>query len=161
MGMESHEYPSQVVHSSIALLQERFRELQRVKEMREEKELLRLLSEPNNNNTSYINKQFNLMKSLTPDQYYYEPTKLIFQPNLVPHHQTTPLPKPQVSLSLWPTFQTSFHEEQYYYVNTNEMSPDLLMKSSSWPIIVNSPSFKSSMNDSVDHEPDVDTSLHL
>uniref|UniRef100_A0A803QBX2 Uncharacterized protein n=1 Tax=Cannabis sativa TaxID=3483 RepID=A0A803QBX2_CANSA len=32
-------------HSSIALLQERFRQLQRAKEMREEKELLRLLSE--------------------------------------------------------------------------------------------------------------------
>lgn len=32
-------------HSSIALLQERFRKLQKAKEMREEKELLRLLSE--------------------------------------------------------------------------------------------------------------------
>lgn len=33
------------VHSSIALLQERFRQLQRAKEMRQEREVLRLLSE--------------------------------------------------------------------------------------------------------------------
>ncbi|KAK8527127.1 hypothetical protein V6N13_084986 [Hibiscus sabdariffa] len=33
------------VHSSIALLQERFRKLQRAKEMRQEREVLRLLSE--------------------------------------------------------------------------------------------------------------------
>uniref|UniRef100_A0A1D1Y2Y3 SPBc2 prophage-derived uncharacterized protein yotK n=1 Tax=Anthurium amnicola TaxID=1678845 RepID=A0A1D1Y2Y3_9ARAE len=33
------------VHSSIALLQERFRQLQRVREMREERELLRACSE--------------------------------------------------------------------------------------------------------------------
>lgn len=33
------------VHSSIALLQERFKQLQRVKEMRQEREVLRLLSE--------------------------------------------------------------------------------------------------------------------
>ncbi|KAL9669763.1 hypothetical protein QQ045_007312 [Rhodiola kirilowii] len=34
-----------VCHSSIALLQERFRRLERAKEMREERELFRLLSE--------------------------------------------------------------------------------------------------------------------
>lgn len=33
------------VHSSIALLQERFRQLQKVKEMREERELLRLFAQ--------------------------------------------------------------------------------------------------------------------
>ncbi|KAE8691140.1 putative Heavy metal transport/detoxification superfamily protein [Hibiscus syriacus] len=33
------------VHSSIALLQERFRQLQKAKEMRQEREVLRLLSE--------------------------------------------------------------------------------------------------------------------
>ncbi|XP_062086825.1 uncharacterized protein LOC133793505 [Humulus lupulus] len=155
MGRESHEYPTQVVHSSIALLQERFRELQRVKEMREEKELLRMLSEPKN--STY--KQFD-MKSLTltsQSQYYYEPAKLFFQPDLVPQ-QT---PTPQVSLSLWPTFQNSF-EEQYHYVSSSFNESPLLMKA--WPMIVNSPSFQPSMNksqDYVDHEADVDTSLHL
>ncbi|GLU17328.1 hypothetical protein SLE2022_337000 [Rubroshorea leprosula] len=34
-----------VVHPSIALLQERFRQLERAKEMRQEKELLRMLPE--------------------------------------------------------------------------------------------------------------------
>lgn len=34
-----------LLHSSIALLQERFRELQRIREMREKRELLRLFSE--------------------------------------------------------------------------------------------------------------------
>ncbi|GKV49487.1 hypothetical protein SLEP1_g56238 [Rubroshorea leprosula] len=34
-----------VVHPSIALLQERFRQLERAKEMRQEKELLRMLLE--------------------------------------------------------------------------------------------------------------------
>nr|DAD23614.1 TPA_asm: hypothetical protein HUJ06_025077 [Nelumbo nucifera] len=42
MGRQSSD-PT-IVHSSIALLQERFRQLQRVKEMREEKELLRLFT---------------------------------------------------------------------------------------------------------------------
>ncbi|PIA58188.1 hypothetical protein AQUCO_00500250v1 [Aquilegia coerulea] len=44
MGRENSE-PTVVMHSSIALLQERFRQLQRVKEMREERELLKLFSE--------------------------------------------------------------------------------------------------------------------
>nr|DAD20265.1 TPA_asm: hypothetical protein HUJ06_021728 [Nelumbo nucifera] len=43
MGRQSSD--STVAHSSIALLQERFRQLQRVKEMREERELLRFYSE--------------------------------------------------------------------------------------------------------------------
>ncbi|KAF3453342.1 hypothetical protein FNV43_RR03782 [Rhamnella rubrinervis] len=40
-------------HSSIALLQERFRQLQKAKEMREEKELLRLYSESGSGRRSY------------------------------------------------------------------------------------------------------------
>ncbi|MQL88363.1 hypothetical protein Taro_020913 [Colocasia esculenta] len=45
MGREGGSNPT-AVHSSIALLQERFRQLQRVKEMREERELLRACTEP-------------------------------------------------------------------------------------------------------------------
>ncbi|XVE80499.1 hypothetical protein DITRI_Ditri14bG0144900 [Diplodiscus trichospermus] len=41
MGRQSEP----AIHSSIALLQERFRQLQRAKEMRQEREVLRLLSE--------------------------------------------------------------------------------------------------------------------
>lgn len=40
-------------HSSIALLQERFRQLQKAKEMREEKELMRLHSESGTGRRSY------------------------------------------------------------------------------------------------------------
>nr|VVW60284.1 unnamed protein product [Nymphaea colorata] len=43
--MGRHANDSAVLHSTIALLQERFRQLQRVKEMREEKELMRLVAE--------------------------------------------------------------------------------------------------------------------
>lgn len=43
MGRQNGADPT-VLHSSIALLQERFRQLQRVKEMREERELLRVFS---------------------------------------------------------------------------------------------------------------------
>ncbi|XP_073103326.1 uncharacterized protein [Elaeis guineensis] len=39
MGRQNND---PIVHSSIALLQERFRQLQRVKEMREERELIRV-----------------------------------------------------------------------------------------------------------------------
>ncbi|CAL1382338.1 unnamed protein product [Linum trigynum] len=43
---------STMVNSSIALLQERFKELQRVKEKRQEKELLKLFSESSERNTT-------------------------------------------------------------------------------------------------------------
>ncbi|GMI85225.1 hypothetical protein HRI_002191800 [Hibiscus trionum] len=53
------------VHSSIALLQERFRQLQRAKELRQEREVLRLLSEaerinpgtPNEASQSFIHSE--------------------------------------------------------------------------------------------------------
>ncbi|KAL1372768.1 uncharacterized protein LOC127741490 [Arachis duranensis] len=64
-----------IMHSSIALLQERFRELQRVKEMREERELLKMM--------------------LNSD---HQPSKSPSSPSPPP-----PLPPPRVSLSLWPT----------------------------------------------------------
>ncbi|PON34011.1 hypothetical protein PanWU01x14_347890 [Parasponia andersonii] len=150
MGRESHGYPTttHVVHSSIALLQERFRELQRVKEMREERELLRMLAEPHN---STFYKQFNTT------QYYKPATKLAFHHDMMFQQRST---APQVSLSLWPTFQNS-SEEQYYYCSSFVESP-LLMKT--WPK-VDAPSFEACLNKSqdsvVDHESDVDTSLHL
>ncbi|KAK9283959.1 hypothetical protein L1049_012217 [Liquidambar formosana] len=69
-----------VVGSSIALLQERFRRLERVRERREEKEVLELFSEPERINPSY------------PTTMSFEPPKLSFLP---------PKPPPlQDSLSL-------------------------------------------------------------
>lgn len=50
MGRQDND--STVVNSSIALLQERFRQLEKVKERREGKQLLRLLSTENNTSAS-------------------------------------------------------------------------------------------------------------
>ncbi|KAK7303394.1 hypothetical protein RJT34_14299 [Clitoria ternatea] len=86
--LESHHDPT-VFHSSIALLQERFRQLQRVKEMREERELQKMLNEP---------KQFNSNITMSSS---YEPTRLLSHPeSIVPSRSPPP---PHVSLSLWPT----------------------------------------------------------
>ncbi|KAH7546864.1 hypothetical protein FEM48_Zijuj01G0246200 [Ziziphus jujuba var. spinosa] len=52
MATRSCDGNTNVSHSSIALLQERFRQLQKAKEMREEKELLRLLSESGTRRTN-------------------------------------------------------------------------------------------------------------
>ncbi|CAI8590539.1 unnamed protein product [Vicia faba] len=81
MGRENHD-PT-IVHSSIALLQERFRQLERVKEMREERELKRMLNEP---------KQ----------QTYDQSTTRLSSSNheLIIPSRSSP---PHVSLSLWPT----------------------------------------------------------
>ncbi|KAL6313799.1 hypothetical protein AAG906_010218 [Vitis piasezkii] len=64
-----------VIHSSIALLQERFRQLQRAKELREERELLRLFSQsPGVNPTEFP-----------------EPSRSFFQSELILPHRS-PLP---------------------------------------------------------------------
>ncbi|GKV44932.1 hypothetical protein SLEP1_g52066 [Rubroshorea leprosula] len=56
-----------VVHPSIALLQERFRQLERAKEMRQEKELLRMLPESRQINAAIT----------------YVPSRSLFQPELM------------------------------------------------------------------------------
>lgn len=72
-----------MVRSSIVLLQERFKQLQRVKEMRKKKELLKILTaEPKHFNSNLTTKQF-------------------FQPEMIISSRSPP----HVSLSLWPTSQ--------------------------------------------------------
>ncbi|TKY53942.1 hypothetical protein E2542_SST18348 [Spatholobus suberectus] len=73
-----------VVRSSIVLLQERFRQLQKVKEMRKKRELLKMLTttEPKHFNSNPTTRQF------------FHP-ELTFPSRSPPH----------VSLSLWPTSQ--------------------------------------------------------
>ncbi|KAL2339262.1 hypothetical protein Fmac_013708 [Flemingia macrophylla] len=72
-----------VVRSSIVLLQERFKQLQRAKEMRKKRELMKMLTtEP---------KHFN--SNPTPRQFFHP--ELIMPSRSPPH----------VSLSLWPTSQ--------------------------------------------------------
>ncbi|XP_027338230.1 uncharacterized protein LOC113852189 [Abrus precatorius] len=104
MGRQSHDHDHDhdhdptVFHSSIALLQERFRQLQRVKEMREERELQKMLNEP---------KQFNSNTTMS-----YEPTRLLSNPELTKPSRSPP----HVSLSLWPTSQVK--QEDYTSVQT-------------------------------------------
>ncbi|OAY55233.1 hypothetical protein MANES_03G138300v8 [Manihot esculenta] len=64
-----------IMHSSIALLQERFRQLERAKEMRQQRELLRLFSEA---------EQVKSAKG-------YEPSRLFFHSELISSSPGQPL----------------------------------------------------------------------
>ncbi|OIT03170.1 hypothetical protein A4A49_11175 [Nicotiana attenuata] len=77
------------VHSSISLLQERFKQLQKVKKKRQEKQLLKMLS-------------------ITADDHLqpYNIDKLYFQSEknkyFLPDNNISKVSSSQVSLSLWP-----------------------------------------------------------
>ncbi|KAF8410841.1 hypothetical protein HHK36_003378 [Tetracentron sinense] len=88
MGRQSND--PIVTHSSIALLQERFRQLQKVKEMREGRELLRLYSESD---------------GVCPT-IRHEPSRLFFHPELILPPRLTL----HSSLSLRPNFQSKHAE---------------------------------------------------
>lgn len=95
-----------VVQSSIALLQERFRQLQRAKEMREEKELLRMLNEPPNR--LFIN---------VPTAPSYEPFTFFFQPESgLPLSTASP---PQLS------FPMALSTERQQFVFSVDRDPDV------------------------------------
>ncbi|XP_020205211.1 uncharacterized protein LOC109790466 [Cajanus cajan] len=102
MGRQGNHDPTTTVNSSIALLQERFRQLEKVKERREGKQLLKLLS---SENTSSV-----IMHNPASSQNSQ-------QPRLVnPHHDALSLGlnftdkyggdhstmKPTPSSNLWP-----------------------------------------------------------
>ncbi|KAK1316447.1 hypothetical protein QJS10_CPA05g01032 [Acorus calamus] len=70
MGREAND-PT-VIHSSIALLQERFRQLQRVKEMREEREL-----------TLRVFAKVAERASPPPPAFHCEPPKWFIHPELI------------------------------------------------------------------------------
>lgn len=91
MGRQSCD--AGVIHSSIALLQERFRQLQRAKELREAQELLkRLLTEPERINPAT----------------HYDATRLLFNSELI----RSPSPLPQGSLYLQPNFHSNHTDIQ-------------------------------------------------
>ncbi|XP_020221086.1 uncharacterized protein LOC109803824 [Cajanus cajan] len=100
MARESHHHDPTSFHSSIALLQERFRQLQRVKEMREERELQKMLNEP---------KQFN--SNTTTITYHNSNNSILSHPEFIMPSRSPP----HVSLSLWPTSQT---KEDYRSLHT-------------------------------------------
>ncbi|CAL0334559.1 unnamed protein product [Lupinus luteus] len=144
MGRESHDSTS--VQSSIALLQERFRQLERVKEMREERELLKMYTEP---------KQFSSNMRST-----YESISSLSKPELIIPSRSPP---PHVSLSLWPTTsQEDHHKSTVQNTQVSQVSMNLFPTDYTHKQFMQG-SWKKNAYDwdcGSDHS-DVDTSLHL
>ena len=82
------------VHSSIALLQERFKQLQRAKEMREERELLRQL----------IAESAERANQTHQAAAHFEPKELVFQSEMTGSQCKQ---QPQVSMYLQPSYLQS------------------------------------------------------
>ena len=143
MGREGQD-PTVLHHSSsIALLQERFRQLQRVKEMREERELLKLLSET---------KQF-FTSSNPVTTNHYEPAKLSYKPEMVIPAKSPPQP-PRVSLSLWPTSEEDKRTLEANPVSVSLCPKDYALSSLKTP-------WKNFCDCDSESDSGVDTSLHL
>lgn len=136
MGNENND--PIVVQSSIALLQERFRQLQRVKAMREEKELSKVLVES--------------PRRLSPSMQY-EPaaSRLFFHPELI----LQPRPPPHICLSLRPNPQSKLAGGFWCELDT----PALM--SSSPTKTLSSHGLLDKFDDSATDDDDIDTSLHL
>ncbi|PSS10427.1 Protein FAM50B like [Actinidia chinensis var. chinensis] len=136
MGRESSDRQV-VIHSSIALLRERFMQLQREKEMRQRRELLRTLWE----SERYITNSSTIS--------HYEPSQLFF-------FQTEILKPPpcQVSLALWPNSQIK-HSNSFQGTEKPQVMK-LWQPSTTDKPFVRAPPIKFNDSDS-----DVDTSLHL
>lgn len=125
-----------MVSSSIALLQERFRKLQKVRERREEKELLKLSAEPQR------------VSSLTR---HVDPTNLSFQSEVIhqlPHRQKAS--QDHQSLSLGLDLQTKQADDHIHDMRTQTFT-------SPWSTI-NTAASSSTRNF---ENSDIDTSLHL
>lgn len=133
MAKESNNSSAAIHSSSISLLRERFRQLQRIKEMREEKELLRLIT------LAKAEQPRPLLTSTTTP--YYKPA-WFFHPELL--HPSRPLRHPTPYLHL------DSHGDRYPSVRCFED------KSLSWADKANmhAPAYS-------DEAVDVDTSLHL
>ncbi|KAJ9176798.1 hypothetical protein P3X46_012075 [Hevea brasiliensis] len=85
MGRQNSD--ATVASSSIALLQERFRELQKIREKRKEKELLKLFSESE--------------RSSAPPGMHFEPSKLTYhQPETILPNKAPALQDSHLSLGL-------------------------------------------------------------
>ncbi|CAK9320860.1 unnamed protein product [Citrullus colocynthis] len=167
MGIRKNDEEASVaVHSSIALLQERFRQLQKMKEMREEREFVKLLSLSQSPKTHSCCSFF----------FNNTNTCVLFEPSIShPHHELMMMKKkkkeveptiltllPQTSLSL---SLTSSNDQP------NNNIPTLM---DLWPLphtTTTSPttscdsaiSFITKLNDHEysDSDTGVDTSLHL
>lgn len=149
MGRESND--PIVTQSSIALLQERFRQLQRVKEMREEREL-------------HLHKMVVERKLFSPTMQYdcYETSSRLFF-HFLPTRTSTS--SPQVSLSLWSNSQSKQQvqvHDDHFLLQCME-TPLLPPTFQTVPAAAAAPSPDASAEkiETPNHHDDVDTSLHL
>ncbi|KAK2997728.1 hypothetical protein RJ639_025269 [Escallonia herrerae] len=131
--------------SSIALLQERFRQLQKVKEMREGKELLRLFTDSER-------------CTATGSSSSMECSKLFFHPDQLINVPLPRQPPFQVSLSLWPSSSPSPQVINHVDLWNNKAQPQLTKTPSLW---LSDISLARSPFKYDDAGSDVDTSLHL
>ncbi|KAJ0982210.1 hypothetical protein J5N97_010465 [Dioscorea zingiberensis] len=127
--------PTLLQCSSIALLQERFRQLQRVKKMREERELMRMLAEPD----------LSSPKPVLSSQHDPPPKWLFLHPDLV-HHRSPPSMCTLTSFKFQPCDRSEF-------INHNISLSDSIRLRDDKP---NNVYVQNS-----GREMDVDTSLHL
>ncbi|KAK3000039.1 hypothetical protein RJ639_022636 [Escallonia herrerae] len=148
MGRELSGYHTVTSCSSIALLQERFRQLQKVKEMREGKELLRLFTDSERYTATGTSSTMQYCSKL-----FFHSDQLI---NVPPPRQ---LPF-QVSLSLWSSSSPSPSPQVINHVDlwNNKAQPQLTKTPSSW---LSDISLARSPFKYDDAGSDVDTSLHL
>lgn len=153
MGRETND--PIVTQSSIALLQERFRQLQRVKEMREEREL-------------HLHKMVVEPKLFSPAMQYdcYETSSRLFF-HFLPTRTSTS--SPQVSLPLWSYSQSKQQvqvHDDHFQIQCMETTP-LLPTSETVPAAAAAAAAPPSLHASAkkfetpNHHDDVDTSLHL
>ncbi|KDP29909.1 hypothetical protein JCGZ_18478 [Jatropha curcas] len=133
MGRQNGE--ASVASSSIALLQERFRELQRIREKRQEKELLKRFSSSESETST----------SISPSMHFDHSSKLTFQPDhmILPNNRAPALQDSLLSLTL---NSQSNHNHPNFRATPTSLWPNNTATGSS------SRSFENS---------DVDTSLHL
>lgn len=148
MGRQSND--PIVTQSSIALLQERFRQLQRVKEMREEREL-------------HLHKMVVEPKLFSPAMQYdcYETSSRLFF-HFLPTRTSTS--SPQVSLPLW-SYSQSKQQVQVHddHFQIQCMETTTLLPTSETVPAAAPPSLHASAKkfETPNHHDDVDTSLHL
>ena len=103
MGRQGNDPSPTTVNSSIALLQERFRQLEKVKERREGKQLLKLLSSESTSSSqnSQQQQQPRLVAPHRPTLHDSLSLGLNFTNKQGDHHNTMNM-KPPPSSNLWP-----------------------------------------------------------
>ncbi|XP_041025283.1 uncharacterized protein LOC121265658 [Juglans microcarpa x Juglans regia] len=153
MGRGEQDSSTVINRSSIALLQERFRQLERVKEMREQRELMRMLAQPKHHEHVHLN----LINPTTNMHYDQQQLRLFFHSDLVFPPRSSP---PQASLSICPPSQS---KHAGYSTGSAGAEAPLSMKSSWRPTDHTPASVLTSLNlfKDFDSDSDVDTSLHL